>query len=183
MSATIVNLANTVTLLRIILIPFFIYSLIYEHRLLALLTFCTSALSDGVDGFIARVRHQKTELGTVLDPLADKLLLTTAYVTLAILHVTPIWLTLIVVSRDLMLITGAMIVHILTGHLTVSPTIWGKTTTFLQLLTIFLSLLLYLWGQRSLWMEKVTVLTALFTIVSGLHYMYRGLLMLNGNRK
>lgn len=183
MSATIVNLANAITLLRIILIPFFIYFLIYEHRLLAFLTFCTSALSDGVDGFIARMRHQKTELGTVLDPLADKLLLTTAYVTLAILHVTPVWLTLIVVSRDFIIVVGAMIVHILTGRLTVSPTIWGKLTTFLQLLTIFLALLLYWWGRRSFWMERVALLTALFTITSGLHYMYCGMSMLNGNRK
>ncbi|MBI2875901.1 MAG: CDP-alcohol phosphatidyltransferase family protein [Candidatus Tectomicrobia bacterium] len=183
MKPSIINLANAITLLRIILVPFFVYALIYEYRLLALITFCTSALSDGIDGFIARMKHQKTELGTILDPLADKLLLTTSYVTLAILHVAPAWLALIVVSRDLLILMGAMIIHLLTGHLTISPTIWGKITTFLQLLTILLALLLYFWGQRSPWMERAALLTALFTIISGLHYTYQGLSMLNGSRK
>lgn len=177
-----INLANSITLLRILLIPFFVYFLVYEQKLLALAIFCSSALTDGIDGFIARTRHQKTELGTFLDPLADKLLLTTSYVALAILHTVPPWLTIIVVSRDLIIVTGVLMVHILAGQLVISPTVWGKLTTFCQLVTISLALFFSVLDKSSSLVMDAAVVTAFFTILSCLHYVYRGMVSLNGNR-
>lgn len=176
------NLANGITLARIFLIPFFVYFLVYENEFLALLTFCTSALSDGIDGFIARSRHQKTELGTFLDPLADKLLLTTSYMALAILRIIPPWLAIIVVSRDLIIVAGIMVAHLLTGQLFISPTIWGKLTTFCQFVTISLVLAFSVIEKSSSLIRDAAIVTAFFTILSGFHYICRGMALLNSNR-
>jgi cardiolipin synthase (CMP-forming) len=167
------NLPNAITLLRVFLLPLFISLLVYQHNVWALVIFAITILSDALDGFIARSWQQKTDLGAILDPIADKLLLTASFLTLAYLEIIPVWLMVIVVSRDGMLIIGALIIHILTGKLSVSPSILGKITTLIQFITILLILILYAQKKNPALMSLMYDLTALFTIISGLHYIYR----------
>jgi cardiolipin synthase len=167
------NLANAITLVRVFLLPLFISLLVYQYKVWVLVVFSIIALSDALDGYIARTRNQKTALGAILDPIADKLLLTASFLTLAYLNLIPVWLMVIVVSRDGMLIAGALIVHILTGKLSVSPSILGKITTLIQFVTISLVLIVYSLQQAIALIFLMYYLTALFTILSGLHYIYR----------
>src|SRR5438105_13708425 len=105
------NLPNSLTFLRIILIPFFVGFLIYGHYGLALLTLIVAGITDILDGVIARLANNRTKLGAYLDPLADKLLLTSAFVTLSILHLVPLSVSILLVSRDLDLIGGELLLH------------------------------------------------------------------------
>src|SRR2546428_11469794 len=127
------NLPNSLTVLRIILIPFFVGFLIYGHYGLALLTLIVAGITDILDGVIARMANQRTKLGAYLDPLADKLLLTSAFVTLSILHLVPIWVAIIVLSRDLIIVAGTLLLHMTQTPLEVAPTALGKGTTLAQL--------------------------------------------------
>jgi len=174
------NLANKITIIRIIVIPFFITLLIYGYLILALILFCLMGLTDGVDGFIARIKGQKTELGTFLDPLADKLLLTTSFITLSIVGEIPVWITILVVSRDVLIVIGALVTHILTDNLVVSPSILGKATTFVQILTISLVLLFYVLHKSSPILTILFLTTAFFTVASGIDYIYREVKIING---
>ena len=168
------NLANKISIARIILIPFFVAAVIYGRHDIALIVFGLAAVSDGLDGFIARTFRQKTALGMVLDPVADKLLLVTAYVLLAMTSNLPAALRLppyvpiVVISRDVIIVLGSVIVYLMKGDLQVSPSILGKVTTFLQMVTI-VSVLLYFRYSWVLW--NVTVL---FTVISGIDYIRRG---------
>ena len=108
------NLPNYITLLRVILIPFFINLMIYGYYVEALLVFLAACTTDGLDGFLARVLKQKTELGAFLDPMADKLLILSAFVTLAMFGKLPFWLVIIVISRDAILTMGGLIIYFMT---------------------------------------------------------------------
>jgi CDP-diacylglycerol--glycerol-3-phosphate 3-phosphatidyltransferase len=136
--------ANKVTILRILLVPFFICQMLYYgnggaelHRWLAVAAFALCALSDGVDGYIARRYNQRSELGALLDPLADKLLLVSGVVFLSFDHrpylpPLPLWLVTTIVSRDLLLVIGWSVIHHVCGRVTVRPRISGKIATVLQ---------------------------------------------------
>ena len=130
------NIPNSITLVRIILVPVMLYFMIEGQDLLALLVFAISAISDGLDGFFAKILHQRTRLGAFLDPIADKLLLGTAFIVLAISGLAPSWLAIMVVSRDLMIMTGIGILAWDKDFPAIKPTIDGKMTTLLQILTI-----------------------------------------------
>ena len=127
------NLPNYITLLRVILIPFFINLMIYDYYVEALLVFIAACTTDGLDGFLARILKQKTELGAFLDPMADKLLILSAFVTLAMFGKLPFWLVIIVISRDAILTMGGLIIYFMTNTLKVQPSFIGKLTTVLQL--------------------------------------------------
>jgi len=172
------NLPNYITLLRVFLTPLFISLLLYQYFGLALLVFVITALSDGLDGFIARTWQQRSALGTILDPVADKLLLMASFIALAYLRTIPIWLMVIIVSRDLMLIVGALLIHILTGRLEVMPSILGKLTTLFQFFSILLTLLLLSLKWDIPLLPLMFTLTAFLTILSGLHYISRELAQL-----
>lgn len=171
---SVLNLANKISIARIILIPFFVAAVIYGRHDIALAVFGLAAISDGLDGFIARTFRQKTALGMVLDPVADKLLLVTAYILLAMTANLPAALRLppyvpiVVISRDVIIVLGSVIVYLMKGDLKVSPSILGKVTTFFQMVTI-VSVLIYFSYSWVLW--NVTVL---LTIVSGIDYIRRG---------
>ncbi len=105
------NLANYISLFRIVIIPAFVILLLKHHPYLPLLLFSLAIVTDGLDGMAARIQKQKTKLGSILDPLADKLLLTSAFITLAILKLVPLWVVIIVFSRDLILISGWLIIY------------------------------------------------------------------------
>src|SRR5215470_12832523 len=137
--------ANKITILRILLIPFFVVEVLYYvktgnelHRLLSILSFAIAAICDGVDGYIARRYNQRSELGAILDPLADKLLLVSGIVVLSFdqrprLLMIPLWLTGTIIGRDILLLTGLIVIQMTVGKVQVHPRILGKVATVLQM--------------------------------------------------
>ncbi len=173
------NLPNLITILRIFLIPAFIILLLYGHHPWALAVFALAGITDSLDGLIARASNQRTELGTYLDPMADKLLLTAAFVTLSFLQTIPAWSAIVVVSRDLILILGTLILHMTQTDLDITPSWLGKSTTALQLIYILVVLFLMVFRSETVILFPLLILTILLTIISGLHYIYRGIRSLN----
>jgi len=176
------NLPNILTIIRILLIPVFINLLIYDYHGWALAIFLVAAVTDSLDGLIARVANQRTRLGTYLDPMADKLLLTASFLALAILQIIPVWSAVIVVSRDLILILGALILHLTQTQMEILPTSLGKSTTALQLIYVTLVLVTEVVQGNTATLFPVLVGTIGLTILSGLHYIYRGIRHLNSEQ-
>ncbi len=176
-----INLPNSLTILRILLVPVFVGLLLYEHYDIALLTLLIAALTDILDGMIARITDQRTLLGEYLDPLADKLLLMSAIITLSVLHFIPIWAVIVVVSRDAILLTGTLVANLTETNIDISPTILGKGTTFAQICYI-IATMLSVTGRVSLALVEpfLWVMVAL-TVGSGMHYLFRGIQYLNGS--
>ncbi|HMH50321.1 MAG TPA: CDP-alcohol phosphatidyltransferase family protein [Candidatus Acidoferrum sp.] len=172
------GLANWLTILRIVLIPVFVTLLVYRKLGLALLVFGAAALTDLLDGWVARSRGMASRLGAFLDPLADKLLLIASFVTLTWLKALPFWITAVVFSRDVMLIVGALLIHMVGGRIYPRPTWAGKAATFFQILTVLVALLSRYY-RVSLGTSVVMWLAAAFTIMSGLHYIWQGVHVLN----
>lgn len=167
------NTANAITILRILLVPLFIILLIYNYLDYALVIFLIAAFTDGLDGFIARAFNQKTVLGSYLDPAADKVLLISAYLTLALKNFLPSWLTVIVISRDVILIVGFMVLFFLDKKpVVINPTFVSKVTTFFQILTIFFVLFTLKEQPEFLYIFYLT--TAALTTFSGLDYISKG---------
>jgi len=185
--------ANKITILRILLIPFFVVELIYYvrtgneiHRLLAILSFAITAILDGVDGYIARRYHQISELGKILDPLADKLLLVSGIVALSFNHEPyfgqiPLWLTGTIIGRDLLLGIGAVVIRLVVGKIIVRPRLTGKCATVFQMVTVIWILLHWdaIFHGRLL---KIWILAAgIFTGISGLFYVWDGMKQLSSH--
>lgn len=168
------NLANSLTILRIFMTPVISILLVYKFWRLGLATFLLAGVTDALDGFIARSRAQRTELGMILDPLADKLLLSATFVTLVYLRQIPQWLFIIVVSRDLILIGGFLVVYLVTGKTTVSVSWMGKLTTGLQVSTVLATLVARVTGGIGSYVPWIIYLAAAVTICSGLDYVRRG---------
>jgi len=187
--------ANKVTILRILLIPFFVGEVLYyvrtaneTHRLVAILCFATAAICDGVDGYIARHYNQWSELGTILDPLADKLLLVSGVVVLSFDHAPqlgqmPLWLTVTIIGRDILLLIGLGVVYITVGKVKIRPRILGKVATVLQMACVLWLLLKWdtILGQR--WVEYLTFAAAACTGISGLWYVWDGAHQLSSSPK
>jgi cardiolipin synthase len=179
------NIPNLLTLLRIVLVPVIVILLIQSLYVKALLVFIVAALSDVLDGFLARVLHQQTALGAYLDPIADKALLASSFVTLSVLHHIPGWLTVIVISRDVIILLGISILSIMSISVKIRPTFVSKITTALQLATVLMVL-----SNRCLpgsfneiWQTALFWVTAFFTVISGLNYMMRGQKLINQDIK
>ena len=168
------NIPNSLTILRIVLIPVFIGFLIYEHYGSALAKLLIAALTDGLDGTIARAANQRTRLGTYLDPLADKLLLTSGFVTLSILHLIPLWVAILVVSRDMILLTGTLLARLTESPVDISPTLLGKGTMLVQLTYIVLVVALTSRHMDLQLVRPFLYLMVALTVLSGFHYLYRG---------
>jgi cardiolipin synthase len=171
------NLPNYITLLRVILIPFFINLMIYGYYQAALVVFLVACLTDALDGMIARLTKTQTELGAFLDPMADKLLILSAFVTLVLLGKLPVWLVIIVVSRDVILTMGSLVIYFSTRDLKIQPSIIGKATTVLQLIIVTLSLVLLSYGTEMRIMNFLQWITAGITVASGTQYVVRGIKM------
>lgn len=173
------NVPNSLTILRILLIPVFVGLLIYERYDPALGVILIAGLTDGLDGTIARIANQRTKLGAYLDPLADKLLLTSGFVTLSVLHLVPLWVAILVVSRDLILLTGALLSRFTESSLDMSPTLIGKGTTLFQLSYIVLIIIVTSRHLEHQLLQPLLYLMVILTVSSGLHYLYRGVSHLN----
>ena len=170
------GLPNWLTILRILLIPVFVTLLVYRRAGWALLVFCLASLTDLLDGYIARSQGRQTRLGAFLDPMADKLLLTSGFVTLTWLKVIPFWITAVVVSRDVVLSLGVLIIHVAGGTVHPAPTWIGKMSTVFQMLTVLAAMASVYFQLVPAGVTKLLAwVTAAFTITSGLQYLVRGL--------
>ncbi|MBI3318666.1 MAG: CDP-alcohol phosphatidyltransferase family protein [Candidatus Omnitrophica bacterium] len=180
------SLANKLSLFRILLVPGFVLCLIYYRpgeleilRYLAVGLFGLGVVTDAVDGYVARVERQATRLGAILDPAADKLLLVTAYLSLSLIttlptpYRLPAWVPILVISRDLIIVCGWLLIVLVTGDLQAQPSRLGKATTFLQMLTIISVLLAWPFARFVLWGAMI------LTILSGIGYLRRGNRLLN----
>jgi cardiolipin synthase len=178
---TVLNIPNTLTLLRIVAIPCFLI-LLEDHRYPeALAVFVAAGLTDGLDGAIARLTHTKTRLGAFLDPAADKALLVSSFIALGFMHEVPRWLVVVVISRDVMLVCGYFMLFMLTGEaMEVRPSVWGKLSTLLQLCAVSIVLVaLVRPGVVAPVIEQgLFSLSGLVTAIAGLQYMWRGLVWL-----
>src|SRR5687768_2576114 len=171
------NTATQITLLRLLLVPFVAMSILYARFGLALLLFLISGISDLVDGLIAHKFGQKTKLGALLDPMADKLLLSTSFLLLtfpiAKLSVPiPVWLTVMVFGRDIMIVAGAVAVALTTGFTKFDPTIYGKASTLVQILTVLGVLLVNYLKEDKSYVQWLFYVTFALTLFSGIHYLY-----------
>jgi cardiolipin synthase len=170
--------------MRILLTPLFVIFLLRNMFSFALLVFSIAAVSDGLDGLLARCFNQYSLLGAYLDPIADKLLLVSAFVSLAVLKIIPPWLTVIVISRDIMIVIGLLIFTMTHISIEMKPSLVSKCTTVAQLFTIFLTLLDPQIPGAHIMKQLLFWITAVLTITSGLHYIYFGLNLLhNANEK
>ncbi len=169
------NVPNTITIIRAILIPFFVDLMIYGYYRPAMYVFLVACVTDALDGLIARLTNTQTELGAFLDPVADKLLIVSSFITLAVLGLVPIWLVIIVVSRDIILTLGSLVIYF-TGHsLRIKPSPTGKVTTVMQLLVVTLTLVFMAYGMTTQYLWTAYWVTAALTIASGTQYVMQGM--------
>ena len=175
------SLANKISVFRILLVPGIIAALVYYHpsrdglRFVALGLFTIGIASDAIDGFLARRHNQQTELGTLLDPIADKCLILSALISCSAIHGlpdwmrVPAWFNLVVISRDVLLIAGSVVLFTINGRWSVRPSWLGKWTTFTQMLVIpavLLGLPIKTW---------FVAIAATLTVLSAIHYIRAGI--------
>jgi cardiolipin synthase len=172
------NFANKISIFRILTVPFFIATLIYYTpardylRFVALGIFVLAVVSDALDGYIARKAGQFSKAGMILDPLGDKLLLMSAFIFLSFERFPinfPMWVLIIVISRDMLLLIGSVVIYMVKQGIDISPTRWGKLTTTFQMSAVIAVLLQWRFAAPVLWWVAVG-----FTLVSGADYLMRG---------
>ncbi len=170
-----ISIPNILTICRILLTPLFV--ILAQRNLFghALLIFALAGVSDALDGLIARLFNQRTELGAFLDPIADKLLLISAFISLAVPGILPGWLAVIVISRDVLILMGIAVLTVTGVGFQIHPSWISKCTTFAQIAVIFLTLLQLQLEDLLPLLEPLFWLTAGLTILSGLHYIYLGM--------
>ena len=176
---------------RILLVPVFVVEILYYfrngqeiHRLLAVLCFALASILDGVDGYIARRYNQRSELGAILDPLGDKLLLASGVLVLSLrasnfenIVRIPLWVTVTIISRDFLLLVGIILIKVLSGHAKVQPRMLGKISTVLQMIMVLWRLLK--WNET--WIPYWTTTAGVCTGISGLLYLYDWTAQLGSN--
>lgn len=164
------NIPNFLSFVRIFSVPVFIWMVLNHHYLWALSLFVLAAITDALDGYLAKKWNQITEIGKFLDPLADKILLISSFVTLTVNGLIPLWITLIVVTRDLVIIIGALVFQVLTGSLRIEPLNISKINTVLQIIFI----IIILWGDNypfPHWLiNSLLAIVTITTLFSGLFY-------------
>jgi cardiolipin synthase len=176
------NIPNFLTLLRIILVPLLVIFLINKSFVKALILFACLGLTDALDGFLARILNQQTVLGSYLDPIADKVLVTTCFLSLAILKVIPGWLAVVVISKDVIILLGIAVLSIMDIAFRVQPLFVSKITTALQIAVVFFALLFKAFPLLAVdvsWLLLLYWSTAAFTVVSGYHYVVKGVRLIN----
>jgi len=172
MRSRILTVPNQLTFLRLAFLPFFILAIHYERYGLALVILIVAGFTDALDGLLARGLNQKTPLGAYLDPIADKLLMSSSYVVLALHGKIKWWLVILVLGRDVLLLVAAAVILITVGYRPFPPSLYGKATTFFEILLIVLVLLLEVRDNHALWIARYlcSYLVAAFVIFSGFHY-------------
>ncbi len=185
------NIPNYLSLFRILLVAVFVSSLLYYtpaesyFHLLSIGIFLLACLTDALDGWVARRFNQKTVLGSYLDPIADKVLLMSGFLSLTFMHHLPpqtrlpVWVTVPVITRDLLIVMGAILVYVITGGLKSEPLVISKITTFCQMATLFLALV----QVPHLIITLFCLATVALTILSGVGYFQMGNRMLQQSGK
>ena len=169
--------ANQLTLLRMLLIPAFVILVVYGYLGWALVVFVTAGVTDGLDGLIARLSGQKTSLGAWLDPMADKLLLVSTFIVLTLPGLglsnrLPLWLTVLIISRDVVIVLTVAIVNLAIGPRTFRPSIYGKAATAIYILTAVFAMFFNYQGYHSAVFDLFVYASLAITLVSGLHYIW-----------
>ena len=177
--------ANQLTLLRMLLIPAFVILVIYGYLGWALLVFGVAGLTDGLDGLIARWSGQKTSLGAWLDPMADKLLLVSTFLVLTwpglgLENRLPIWLTVLVISRDVVIVLTVAIVNLAIGPRTFRPSIYGKIATAVYILTAVVAMFFNYRGYHSPVFDLFVYASLAITLISALHYIKHATRIIEG---
>jgi len=175
--------ANQLTLLRMLLIPAFVILVVYGEEGWALAVFAIAGVTDGLDGWFAR-RGQKTSLGAFLDPMADKLLLVTTFIVLTIpgiglINRIPLWLTILVISRDVVIVLTVAIVTIAVGRRQFRPSIYGKVATAIYIVTCVVVMFFNVLGHPSPLVRVCVYLSLAATLVSGIHYIAHAARIIN----
>src|SRR5215813_12511023 len=194
MSSRIVNVPNLLTVFRMVLIPVFVSLLFYQRFVLALAVFISAGVTDGLDGLLARRFNQKSSLGTILDPIADKLMMVTAFVVLSLRSVyphpipshlpVPFWVTVTVISRDVFIVVGAAAINIMTGFRGFRPSWLGKISTGVQIVAIATIILAAsLPYGTGYYLPTVYATVFVFSVLSGLHYVFFASKLLNEDRR
>ena len=173
MASGILTPANQITILRLVFVPIFAVLVVERHYTWALIVLGAAAVSDVLDGNVARIFHQESSLGVALDPIADKALMTTAYITLAVRDALPWWLTIMVLSRDVAILLTALLIILAAGYRSFRPSILGKASTVVQMLTIFIAVShqAELPFAGHLLLRGCIYVTAGVTAASGIHYL------------
>jgi cardiolipin synthase (CMP-forming) len=180
LTLSLATTANQLTILRIVFVPVFIILLVYNERGWALGTFVLAGITDVLDGVIARRFGQKTSIGAVLDPLADKLLMASSILILSLpqmeFHNTiPRWLMIVIIFRDVFILLVSLIVVLMVGWRVFTPSPYGKASMVLQVLTVLAVLYTNWQGQAVPELNILFYATGLMTAFSGIHYLVRGL--------
>jgi cardiolipin synthase (CMP-forming) len=174
----VLTTANQLTFLRILLIPAFVLLIVYGYLGWALLAFILAGLTDALDGLIARRADQRTSLGAWLDPMADKLLLVTTFIVLTLPEVEltnhmPLWLTILIISRDVVIVGVVAIVNLAVGPRTFRPSIWGKLATATYIVASVVFMYFNYRQERSPWIDAVVWSALGFTLISSFDYFIR----------
>jgi cardiolipin synthase len=169
------TLANQLTILRIALAPAFVLLVLYERLGAALVVFVIAGITDALDGLTARLTGQRTSIGAWLDPMADKLLLVTTFVVLTLpglglANRLPVWLTVLIISRDIVIVLTVTIVNLAIGPRTFRPSVFGKTATGTYILTAAFAMLFNYLGYHSLVVDVLVYASLVITLVSSFHY-------------
>ena len=179
--------ANQLTLLRMLLIPAFVILVLYEKLGWALIVFVTAGVTDGLDGLIARRSGQKTQLGAWLDPMADKLLLVTTFIVLTLPGLglsnrLPVWLTVMIISRDVGIVLTVTIVNLAIGPRTFRPSIFGKAATATYIVTAVVAMLFNYLRRRSILVDLCVYASLVLTLLSSLHYIWHAARIIDESR-
>ena len=185
---TTLTAANQLTLLRMLLVPTFAILVWYGYLGWALVAFVTAGVTDLLDGLIARRAGQRTSLGTWLDPMADKLLLATTFIVLTLPNLglqnrLPMWLTVLVIFRDVGIVLTVMVVNLAIGRLTFKPTIFGKVATATYIITAVIAMLFNYLGYHSALVDVAIYASLTITIVSALHYIWHAQRLIEAAQK
>ena len=174
MQGRIWTVPNQITLLRLGFLPLFLILIVYEHYRWALLILVLAGLSDGVDGLLARKLNQKSAIGAYLDPIADKLLLSSSFVILAMEKKIAWWLTIMVLSRDILLLVVAAVIILISGYRPFPPSLLGKATTFFQIILVFAAVLAAAYANPLVieLNRLLAYLVAALTVISGFDYSF-----------
>lgn len=190
MALNIITIPNLLTFLRMALIPVFASLLFYGESGWALLIFFVAGVSDGIDGFVARKFNQESELGTIIDPIADKLLMTTAFIILTLPNVlpptrhlpVPFWVTAAVIGRDILIIVVAGAINVMTGFRGFKPSRLGKASTFAQVFAVTFIMVAAVTGY-TFYLPTIYAVVALFAFASGIHYVFFVAKLMNESEK
>ncbi|HEX3280759.1 MAG TPA: CDP-alcohol phosphatidyltransferase family protein [Pyrinomonadaceae bacterium] len=194
MSSRILTVPNLLTVFRMVLIPVFVTMLFYQRFIVALAVFVCAGLTDGLDGLLARRFDQRSQLGTILDPIADKLMMVAAFIVLSMRSIfpqpvpshlpVPFWVTVTVISRDVFIVVGAAAINIMTGFRGFRPSWLGKVNTTVQIGAIaaimFAASFPYYTGY---YLPTVYATVFTFAVLSGLHYVFFASKLLNEDRR